>query len=329
MTLAEACDLFLKDVQARKLSASSQKNYLSLFRTWKAYANSRGLSELTSFDQAAMRTWREAWDCKPNTQRLRLRLLRAFFSHAVDAGWVQASPVAKLKAPKAPDQPTMPLTRDEVISLVTAAADAGKLKERALILLMRYSGLAIRDAVTLRHDAIDANNNMTLRRAKSGELVMLPLHDLAVEALKQIAQPDHPYYFWTGNSLPSTTTNYWRERLYQVSTKAGILDFKPHRLRDTFAVELLLAGVQMQDVSTLLGHSSVSTTERYYAPWNVSRRDRLIKIIREVHACDPLPELLKGRKPLTKAGAVHAAPANSLASTHVKPNSTKCKLSVA
>lgn len=223
----------------------------------------------------------------------------------------------------------MPLTKDEVIALVTAAGEAGKLKEQALILLMRYSGLAIRDAVTLRQDAIDKDCNLTLRRAKSGELVMVPLHDLAVETLNQISQPDHPYYFWTGKSSPTTATNYWRARLQLVASRADVFKFKTHRLRDTFAVELLLAGVQMQDVSTLLGHSSVSTTERYYAPWNVSRRDRLIKIIGEVHACDPLPELLKGRKPITKAGAVGAAPANSLASVHVKPNSTKYGLSLA
>ena len=217
----------------------------------------------------------------------------------------------------------MPLSTDEVFSLVTTAEDACKIKERALILLMRYSGLSIRDAVTLEKNSIDTKSNLTLRRAKSGELVMLPLHSLAIEALKQIAQPVHPYYFWTGNSSPQTTANYWRGRLYLVSAKAGVHNFKTHRLRDTFAVESLLAGVQMQDVSTLLGHSSVSTTERYYAPWNVSRREWLIKIIREVHACDPLPGLLSKRKRKKNAGAAPTAPANDLASIHVTPNSTQ------
>ncbi len=64
----------------------------------------------------------------------------------------------------------MPLSRDEFRALVGAAAK--KPKEQALLFLMRFSGLSIGDAVTLRHDAINGNH-LTLRRAKSGELVML------------------------------------------------------------------------------------------------------------------------------------------------------------
>ena len=329
MTLQAACDAYLRDVEARRLSASSRKNYKSLFRAWQTYASEYGLTDLASFDQAKMRAWRESWDCKPGTQRLRLRQLRAFFTHAVDAGWVSTSPVNKLKAPKTPDQPTMPLSMDEVFSLVTATAESNKPKERALILLMRYAGLSIRDAVMLRQDAIDAHRILKLRRAKSGELVMVPLNSIAMDALERIAQPNHEYYFWTGTSLPVTTAKYWRGRLQLVASRAGVHDFKPHRLRDTFAVELLLAGVSMENVSTLLGHSSVSTTERYYAPWDVSRRDRLVAIMREVNACDRLSELLSGRVLQTNMGAAATAPTNSLAPIPAMPNSTKSKLSVA
>ena len=295
MKLADACDAYLRDMEARHLSTSTHKNYKSLFRAWQAYAMSKGLSELTDFDQAEMRAWRESWSCKPGTQRLRLGQLRAFFTYAVDAGWVQISPMLKLKAPRAPVRPRMPLTRDEVASLVNTAEDSGKTKEKALILLMRYSGLSIRDAVTLRSDAIDGNNNLTLRRAKSGELVMLPLHSLAIEALERIYQAGQTHFFWSGNSLPVTTTKYWRDRLQLVASKAGVKNFTPHRLRHTFAVEFLLASKSIEDLSTLLGHSSVNTTERHYAQWNMARRDRLSQIVREVNACDPLPELLNRR----------------------------------
>jgi site-specific recombinase XerD len=46
-------------------------------------------------------------------------------------------------------------------------------------------------------------------------------------------------------------------------------------LRDTFAVELLLDGMAIQDVSRLLTHDSIATTERYYGRWVKARRDRL------------------------------------------------------
>ena len=322
MKLSEACEAYLSDMQARHLRDSTRKRYKSLFRSWHSYAGERGLTHLTSFDQAEMRAWRESWICKPGTQRLQLKLLRAFFTHATRAGWITTSPVEYLKAPRAPNQPTMPLSRDELVSLITAATEVNKPKEQALILLMRYSGLSICDAVTLRREAIDSHSNLTLRRAKSGELVMVLLHSLAIEALQRITRPNQTYYFWTGNSQPVTATNYWRQRLHRVASRAGVQDFRPHRLRDTFAVELLLAGVAIQEVSTLLGHSSVRTTEQYYAPWNVSRRDRLVEIMREVHACDPLPELLNRHTLKTNTGAASTAPDNSPAPLSVMRSSS-------
>jgi integrase/recombinase XerD len=48
-----------------------------------------------------------------------------------------------------------------------------------------------------------------------------------------------------------------------------------HRFRDTFAVELLLAGVPIDRVSVLLGHKSVRITEEHYAPWVRSRQEQL------------------------------------------------------
>jgi integrase len=46
-------------------------------------------------------------------------------------------------------------------------------------------------------------------------------------------------------------------------------------LRDTFAVELLLAGVSLDKVSKLLGHKSTRVTEKHYAPWVKARKDQL------------------------------------------------------
>jgi integrase/recombinase XerD len=46
-------------------------------------------------------------------------------------------------------------------------------------------------------------------------------------------------------------------------------------LRDTFAVEYLLAGMPLQEVSRLLGHSIVLITQKHYAPWVLERQQRL------------------------------------------------------
>ena len=52
-------------------------------------------------------------------------------------------------------------------------------------------------------------------------------------------------------------------------------DGHAHRFRDTFSVELLLAGVPIERVSILLGHQSVRITEKHYAPWVRARQEQL------------------------------------------------------
>lgn len=52
-----------------------------------------------------------------------------------------------------------------------------------------------------------------------------------------------------------------------------------HRFRDTFACGLLEAGVSLENVKTLLGHDSIKTTEKHYAPWVRSRQELLERAV--------------------------------------------------
>ncbi len=61
-----------------------------------------------------------------------------------------------------------------------------------------------------------------------------------------------------------------------------------HRFRDTFAVELLLAGVPIERVSVLLGHSSVAATEKYYAPRAKARQEQVEEDVMKYWKSDPL-----------------------------------------
>jgi integrase len=61
-----------------------------------------------------------------------------------------------------------------------------------------------------------------------------------------------------------------------------------HRFRDTFAVELLLAGVPLERVSILLGHTSVKITEKHYAPWVRERQEQAEADVNRTWALDPI-----------------------------------------
>lgn len=313
MKIQAACEAYVRDMEARNLAKSTRAAYRSLFRRLTMFARLERLSEIVDIGRPQMRRWRESWDVKPSTQRQRLVMLKAFFLHAVREGWIAESPAAGFLAPKSDSSPTLPLSLDDMRGLL--AASAGKPKERALILLLRYSGLAIGDAVAVENSAIDPSGELVLRRAKTGAVVTVALPDHALDALRLIARPKRRHFFWTGISERETVAKYWRNRLHRVAREAGVEGFQPHRLRDTFAVELLLADVPIQDVSTLLGHTSVATTERYYAPWNRARRNRLVGIVRNTHRRDPLLLEFTPKKPA--AAAPTAAAGEGLATDTV------------
>ena len=318
MTVPDACAAYLRDLEARNLRTSTIENNGCLLRLLESFARDASIDSLAKIDKATLLAWRASWSCAPGTHTKRIKQLKAFFAHAQTAGWVNDSPINGVRPPKAAAPPTLPLSVDEVKALLASAAH--KPKEQAFILLLRYSGLSIMDAATLKRSAVHGSGELVLNRAKSGELVTVLLPDVVLAALEALPAAGR-HYFWTGVSKPVTAAKFWRRQLRSVADEAGVSGFHPHRLRDTFAVELLLDGVMIQDVSSLLGHSSVATTERYYAPWNLARRDRLSRIVREVHQRDPILLAFTPKKP---AGAVTTAPAEASLATRNVPRPTRC-----
>jgi hypothetical protein len=99
---------------------------------------------------------------------------------------------------------------------------------------------------------------------------------------------DPNYFFWSGRSKRKSEVSNWQKIFAKVlSTARGRYaklflerdgQSKPahlHMLRDTFAVEYLLAGMPLEEVSRLLGHSSVLITQKHYAPWVLQRQQPL------------------------------------------------------
>jgi integrase len=167
---------------------------------------------------------------------------------------------------------------------------------RALVLMLRYSGLRIRDVVTLSRDRISADK-LFLYTCKSGTPVWCPLPPAVLTALNAIPD-ENEYFFWTGISKPKSTVGNWQRALRRLFVMAGVPKGHAHRFRHTFAIELLLAGVPVERVAVMLGHRSVKITERYYSAWTRTRQEQLeadvrctwsdppiqMKGTREVHA---------------------------------------------
>lgn len=283
VSLADAWKNFLADLEARKLSAQTVRKYRVLERQMTAFGQARGLEGLALFDLDALTAFRSTWKDGVRTAAKKLERLRAFFRFAFDRKWVDANHAAKVKLPKIPASPTMPLTREELLRILAAcdalkitAANAARLK--TLILLMRYTGLRVSDAVALTADRLDGKR-LFLYTQKTGVPVHTVLPDSVLRALELTPRVTETRFFWSGQGKREHAVCDWQGKIKDAFDGAGIVkglsNAVSHRLRDTFAVELLLAGVPLERVAVLLGHQSVKITEKHYAPWVRSRQAQL------------------------------------------------------
>jgi hypothetical protein len=115
-------------------------------------------------------------------------------------------------------------------------------------------------------------------RQKTGTHVSVPIPADVAQELLTVLNGNPTYVFWSGNGLEESVTKNWAKYIAQLFDDAKIPKvcyMVSHRLRDTFAVDLLQKGVPMEEVSKLSGHTSIKTTEWHYAKWVKGRQDRL------------------------------------------------------
>lgn len=208
---------------------------------------------------------------------------------------------------KVPNKPTLPFTREEMISILTALGPYGKSaglrngqRLKAFVLLLRYSGMRIGDAVQLGVNRLQGNK-LLLHTEKTGVHVYCVLPDIVTKALDAAPRSSQNYFFWSGKSTVRSAKGKWQRRLQRLFEFAGVVGGHAHRFRDTFAVELLLAGVPLDRVSVLLGHSSIRITERHYAPWTRSRQEQ---IEADLHAAWRIDPIALGKTKSTKAATI-------------------------
>lgn len=191
---------------------------------------------------------------------------------------------AKLQIQKTRRPQVLPFSREEFIRILSAcdlyadgygrAGQDNARRLRALVLLLRYSGPRIGDAVTLSRDRI-VDGKLFLYTAKTGTPVFCPLPEPVVTAIEGAPHTSGKYFFWTGESKVKSAVGDWQRSLKKLFRLAQVSGGHAHRFRHTFAVELLLASVPMERVSLLLGHSNSRITERHYSAWIRARQEQL------------------------------------------------------
>jgi integrase/recombinase XerD len=214
---------------------------------------------------------------QPSTLNKELKTLRALFAFARKRQWCQENVAADLEPAEDDGLPTLPFDDDEVRRILEACdrleddnaktRDMNRLKMRARILVMLYTGFRISDTVRLERKRVDLETGkLLIRMMRTRRPMYATLPKEVIQALKALPE-DSPYFFWSRKSKLSTAIGNARRSVSRVCQFAGIEKGHPHRFRDTFAVELLRNGASLHTVQLLLGHGSIRSTEKHYAPF--------------------------------------------------------------
>jgi integrase len=157
VTVKAACAAFIGEAESRELEDSTLRKYRQLTEQIEAFSAADGARYMKEWEDIDLvRRFRQSWKDKGNTVVKKLERLRAFFRFTVDSEWIVKNPAAKMKSPTVKPNPTLPFTREEMVSILAACDryQRNAKRMRALVLLLRYSGLRIGDGARLARDRI-------------------------------------------------------------------------------------------------------------------------------------------------------------------------------
>jgi len=240
----------------------------------------------------------------PKTMRMTTKAtafakIRCFLRAGFRRGWIKEALVDKVTTVKAAYDQKEPYTDEEITAILDHALEMdggthGYAKQpktfRLLLELMLETGLRVGDAVGFDPVTLSKGDSLWIytyqpqkqKRAEKPKLLEAYITDTTKKRIDACTWLSSKRPFWYGAGTdPTPLAQAVYERMQGIGGRAGIDDCRPHRLRDTFAVRALLRGMQLDDVSRLLGHSSVKVTETYYAKWVASRKRRLERLVAE------------------------------------------------
>lgn len=206
----------------------------------------------------------------------RLATLRSFFRYLYREGHIKINYAKLVPAPKTEKHLPNFLDVDDAFNLVQNPDGIGLLpvRDRAILELLYSSGLRVSEAAGLNIDDINIREGLVKVKGKGRKERIVPIGNKALDALKgyiverklfkkKKATSDSEALFLNrkGERL---TDRQIRRLVVKYARMTGIDgQIGPHTLRHTFATHLLIGGADLRVIQELLGHSSLSTTQKY------------------------------------------------------------------
>ncbi len=206
-----------------------------------------------------------------STAARRLASVRSFLNFLCREGYMKSNPAKLVPTPKTEARLPNFLSVDDVFALVEKPDGAGLLntRDRAILELLYSSGLRVGEIAELKSDDINTAEGLVKVRGKGKKERILPIGSKAVAAIKlytaekMLLKKKDMAMFLNNRGARLTDSGIRRvvvkySRLIGINGRTG-----PHTLRHTFASHLLQAGADLRVIQELLGHSSLSTTQKY------------------------------------------------------------------
>jgi integrase/recombinase XerC len=222
---------------------------------------------------------------KSSTGR-KLAAVRAFFSWLVRIGTLSINPAELIATPKKENRLPFHLDMDQTVALIEFS-DAGSKtgeRDRAVLELLYSSGLRVSELTSLNIVDLDKQAGVVRVLGKGGKERIVPVGSKALHAVEG--------YLAMRGAIDENAPLFLNSRGERINrrTVARIVDWyaakieafrkiSPHTLRHTFATHLLDGGADLRSIQELLGHASLSTTQKY----THVGLDRLMEVYDKAH----------------------------------------------
>jgi integrase/recombinase XerC len=220
---------------------------------------------------------------KKITVNRKISSLRAFYKYVLRTGKIKNNPAEMIQALKTEKYMPTFLSVDEVFELLKSKNDNSFsiLRNQAMLEMFYSSGLRLSELAGLNLNDIDFNQKLVKIRGKGKKERIVPVGEPAIKAVREYLKKaeelrkDSEDVFKTPLFLNAQgkriTTRSIARIVSEETAKSGIgRKISPHALRHSFATHLLNAGADLRAIQELLGHESLSTTQKYTAV-NINR----------------------------------------------------------
>lgn len=224
------------------------------------------LEEITRQDIAAFVEHEQDRGLKASTVNMRLRSLKAFFRYLIEEDVIRPEVLSKRMIIKVPDSLPRAMDPDDVKGLLPVI---DHIRDRALLLILLRTGMRVGELLnTLVEDINVKERKIEIFEAMKNRVGrVVYLNDDALVALKAWLKEreHHKSYLFYAQGRHRITYPAVRAAFNKYIEKAGLSHkgYTLHCLRHTCASELLNAGMRLECVQQLLGHSSIEMTRRY------------------------------------------------------------------